>query len=120
MKMNQMVQNTSASALKPAPRPLQATCRHPCARAQDQRPRAHAAAILRVALLEFGEKGLAGARIDAIAAATDTSKRMIYYYFGSKDGLYLAALEQSYARCATASRACTSTTWTRRPPCAAW
>ena len=56
------------------------------------------AEILRAAIVEFGEKGLAGARIDAIAAATDTSKRMIYYYFGSKDGLYLAALEQSYAR----------------------
>ncbi len=53
--------------------------------------------ILRVAVREFGEKGLAGARIDEIAAATNTSKRMIYYYFGSKDGLYLAALEQSYA-----------------------
>ncbi|MEO8543325.1 MAG: TetR/AcrR family transcriptional regulator [Burkholderiaceae bacterium] len=54
-------------------------------------------AILQSALAEFGEKGLAGARIDAIAAATHTSKRMIYYYFGSKDGLYLAALEHSYA-----------------------
>lgn len=56
------------------------------------------AEILRAAIVEFGEKGLAGARIDAIAAATHTSKRMIYYYFGSKDGLYLAALEQSYSR----------------------
>jgi AcrR family transcriptional regulator len=56
------------------------------------------AEILRAAIVEFGEKGLAGARIDAIAAATHTSKRMIYYYFGSKDGLYLAALEQSYGQ----------------------
>ncbi len=56
------------------------------------------AEILRAAIVEFGEKGLAGGRIDEIAAATHTSKRMIYYYFGSKDGLYLAALEQSYAR----------------------
>jgi len=39
---------------------------------------------------------LAGARIDAIADATHTSKRMIYYYFGSKEGLYLAVLEESY------------------------
>ena len=54
--------------------------------------------ILDVAMTEFAEKGLAGARIDEIAAATHTSKRMIYYYFGSKEGLYLAALEQSYAR----------------------
>ena len=54
--------------------------------------------ILEVAMAEFAEKGLAGARIDEIAAATHTSKRMIYYYFGSKEGLYLAVLEQAYAR----------------------
>ena len=54
--------------------------------------------ILEVAEAEFGEKGLAGARIDAIAAATNTSKRMIYYYFGSKEGLYLAVLEEAYRR----------------------
>ena len=54
------------------------------------------AGILTVAKQEFGEKGLAGARIDAIADATQTSKRMIYYYFGSKEGLYLATLEESY------------------------
>jgi AcrR family transcriptional regulator len=54
--------------------------------------------ILQVAEAEFGEKGLAGARIDEIAAATKTSKRMIYYYFGSKEGLYLAVLEEAYRR----------------------
>ena len=54
--------------------------------------------ILEVAMAEFAEKGLAGARIDEIAAATRTSKRMIYYYFGSKEGLYLAVLEESYRR----------------------
>jgi AcrR family transcriptional regulator len=54
--------------------------------------------ILEVAEAEFGEKGLAGARIDAIADATKTSKRMIYYYFGSKEGLYLAVLEEAYRR----------------------
>jgi AcrR family transcriptional regulator len=54
--------------------------------------------ILSVAEAEFGEKGLAGARIDEIAEATKTSKRMIYYYFGSKEGLYLAVLEESYRR----------------------
>ena len=54
--------------------------------------------ILAVAIAEFADKGLAGARIDAIAAATRTSKRMIYYYFGSKDGLYVAVLEEAYRR----------------------
>ena len=54
------------------------------------------AGILSVATAEFAEKGLTGARIDEIAAATQTSKRMIYYYFGSKEGLYLAVLEEQY------------------------
>ena len=54
--------------------------------------------ILRVATAEFADKGLSGARIDEIAAATRTSKRMIYYHFGSKEGLYLAVLEASYER----------------------
>jgi AcrR family transcriptional regulator len=54
--------------------------------------------IMEVAMGEFAEKGLAGARIDEIAAATKTSKRMIYYYFESKEGLYLKALEESYRR----------------------
>jgi len=54
--------------------------------------------ILEVAMQEFADKGLAGARIDAIAAATRTSKRMIYYYFTSKEGLYVAALEEAYRR----------------------
>ena len=52
--------------------------------------------IMAVASREFSEKGLAGARIDEIAAATRTSKRMIYYYFGSKEGLYVAVLEDAY------------------------
>ncbi|MCE2657550.1 MAG: TetR family transcriptional regulator [Rubrivivax sp.] len=54
--------------------------------------------ILEVAMREFAEYGLAGARIDVIAAAMQTSKRMIYYYFGSKEGLYVAALEEAYRR----------------------
>jgi AcrR family transcriptional regulator len=54
------------------------------------------AEILSVATKEFADKGLAGARIDEIAAATRTSKRMIYYYFASKEGLYLAVLEAAY------------------------
>ena len=54
--------------------------------------------ILEVATREFADKGLAGARIDAIAEAMRTSKRMIYYYFGNKEGLYLAVLEESYRR----------------------
>ncbi|MGE0719179.1 MAG: TetR/AcrR family transcriptional regulator, partial [Alphaproteobacteria bacterium] len=54
--------------------------------------------ILDVALSEFATHGLSGARIDALAERTRTSKRMIYYYFGSKEGLYLAVLEEAYRR----------------------
>jgi AcrR family transcriptional regulator len=54
--------------------------------------------IIAVATHEFSEKGLAGARIDVIAEAMRTSKRMIYYYFGSKEGLYIAVLEEAYRR----------------------
>ena len=61
-------------------------------------PEATRANILEVATAEFSAKGLAGARIDEIAALTRTSKRMIYYYFGNKEGLYIAVLEEAYRR----------------------
>ena len=48
-------------------------------------------------LLEvFAEDGYSGARVDEIAERTRTTKRMIYYYFGGKEQLYLAVLEQAY------------------------
>lgn len=53
--------------------------------------------IIEVASQEFALNGLSGARIDEIAAKTRSSKRMIYYYFGDKEGLYLSALENAYA-----------------------
>jgi len=53
--------------------------------------------IVEVATAEFAHRGYGGARVDAIAARTRTSKRMIYYYFGSKERLYLAVLEEAYA-----------------------
>ena len=52
--------------------------------------------ILLAAVAEFAAQGLSGARVDAIAERTRTSKRMIYYYFGSKEQLYLAVLEKLY------------------------
>ena len=54
--------------------------------------------ILEIASREFALNGLSGARIDEIAAQTRSSKRMIYYYFGDKEGLYLAALENAYSQ----------------------
>ncbi|MFC4224809.1 TetR/AcrR family transcriptional regulator [Lysinibacter cavernae] len=52
--------------------------------------------ILRVATQEFADVGFAGARVDEIAKKTQTAKRMIYYYFGSKEGLYLRVMEIAY------------------------
>jgi AcrR family transcriptional regulator len=54
--------------------------------------------IMEVATEAFARDGLAGARIDEIAARTRTSKRMIYYHFGGKEALYLAVLEAAYRR----------------------
>jgi len=54
------------------------------------------AKILQAALKEFGERGLPAASTDDIARRCGVNKRMIYYYFGSKDGLYLAALESVF------------------------
>lgn len=52
--------------------------------------------ILDAALAEFALHGLAGARIDEITARTHTTKRMLYYYFESKQGLFSAVLERAY------------------------
>jgi AcrR family transcriptional regulator len=60
------------------------------------------AAILRAATQEFTLKGLNGARVDEIAARANVNKRMIYHYFGGKEGLYLAVLEATYAAIRTA------------------
>ncbi|CAM5662303.1 TetR/AcrR family transcriptional regulator [Streptomyces antimycoticus] len=54
------------------------------------------AEILDVATREFAERGYAGARVDEIAALTRTTKRMIYYYFGGKEQLYVKVLERAY------------------------
>lgn len=60
--------------------------------------------ILRVATGEFARSGYSGARVDEIAAKTRTTKRMIYYYFGSKEQLYIAVLEYVYSVAREAER----------------
>ena len=62
-------------------------------------------AILRAAMAEFSDKGLGGARMDAIADRAGVNKRLIYYYFGSKESLFLSALETTYADIREAERA---------------
>ena len=53
-------------------------------------------ALLDAAEVEFAAKGLAGARVDVIAEEASANKRMLYYYFGSKQALYMAVLERAY------------------------
>ena len=60
--------------------------------------------ILDVGLREFARNGYSGARVDDIAAKTSTTKRMIYYYFGGKEQLYIAVLEQAYSIARDAER----------------
>jgi AcrR family transcriptional regulator len=55
------------------------------------------AEILDIARREFARHGYAGARVDDIAALMRTTKRMIYYYFGGKEKLYVAVLEKAYS-----------------------
>jgi AcrR family transcriptional regulator len=98
--MNQLVHSASKvrarAKAKVGTEQIPATKAAPSARTND--PARTMAGILEVATAEFANKGLSGARIDEIAAATSTSKRMIYYYFGSKEGLYIAVLEDIYRR----------------------
>lgn len=56
------------------------------------------ARIMQAAVEEFHAAGLGGARVDRIAAKAGVNKRMLYYYFGSKDDLFLAVLEATYER----------------------
>ena len=81
--------------------------------------------ILEAATDDFSTRGLGGARINEIAERAGVNKRMLYHYFGDKDGLFLAVLEDSYARlrqrerdlqldhlpAATAMRRLIETTW---------
>ena len=93
--MNKIVQSGHA-----APVPRRATAGKVVAAkpSRTNDPARTMAEILQVATVEFASKGLSGARIDEIAATTRTSKRMIYYYFGSKEGLYVRVLEEAYRR----------------------
>jgi len=68
------------ATVAPAPRP------HLRIVARD--PRRTRERILAAALREFSTKGLAGARVDRIARRARINKRMLYHYFGNKDGLF--------------------------------
>jgi AcrR family transcriptional regulator len=61
--------------------------------------------ILEAATADFARHGLGGARVDRIAERAGANKRMLYYYFGSKENVFLAVLEESYAQIRKAERA---------------
>jgi len=61
--------------------------------------------ILAAAKSEFARKGLGGARVDEIATRANANKRMIYHYFGSKERLFTAVLEDAYRDIRQAERA---------------
>src|SRR5438445_49160 len=60
-------------------------------------PQANRARIVAAAIEEFAARGFKGASMDAIAARTHTTRALINYYFGGKEKIYLAVLEQVYA-----------------------
>src|SRR5271157_2998260 len=61
-----------------------------------RQPEASRDAILRAALAEFSQEGLAGARVDAIAASAAVNKALLYYYFHDKESLYGAVLDRFF------------------------
>jgi len=68
-------------------------------------PAKNQARILAAATGEFARYGLGGARVDRIAARAGANKRMLYYYYGNKEDLFLAVLEASYASIRNAEKA---------------
>ena len=69
----------------------------PSARRKPKAPEVNRARILSAATAAFAARGFEGASMDAIAASTKTTRGLINYYFSSKEGLYLAVLEQAYS-----------------------
>ena len=60
--------------------------------------------ILKAATAEFARHGLGGARVDRIAERAGANKRMLYYYYGNKEALFLTVMEASYLRIRNAER----------------
>jgi TetR/AcrR family transcriptional regulator len=73
-------------------------------RPQRRNPEATRQKLLAAARREFADSGLAGARVDEIAARAGVNKQLVYHYFGDKDALYLAVLEWVYEEIRTQER----------------
>src|SRR6201997_5861684 len=72
---------------------------------QRRNPAATRQKLLAAARREFAASGLAGARVDEIAARAGVNKQLVYHYFGDKDALYLAVLEWVYEEIRAQERA---------------
>jgi TetR/AcrR family transcriptional regulator, upper aerobic nicotinate degradation pathway regulator len=83
-------------ASRPAPRKSAATAARPGVR--QRAAQATREGILRAATKVFAKQGFDGGRVEQISKAAHTYDRMIYYYFGSKEGLYIAVIEEAYRR----------------------
>ncbi len=83
------------------PRPRKAspgarrTARRPARPRNAERTRGE---ILAAATAQFAAHGLGGARVDEIARSAGVNKALLYHYFGSKQALFVAVLEATYAR----------------------
>ncbi len=79
------------------------TARKPAATARkagvrEQSAQATRETLLKAAIKVFGKQGLNGARVEQISRAAKSHDRMIYYYFGSKEALFVAVIEETYRR----------------------
>ena len=81
-------------------KPLDDRSREPAPQRRRDREKTRAE-ILDVAFAEFAEKGFSGGNTDAIAQRAGVTKRLVFYYFGSKEGLFIAVLEMAYERIRT-------------------
>jgi AcrR family transcriptional regulator len=77
----------------------------PAAAARERDPERTRNEILEIATREFAAHGYSGARVDDMAERMRTTKRMIYYYFGSKEQLFIAVLERAYTAIRSAEQA---------------
>ena len=88
------VSNIEPLRLRPKMPPEKADARAVAERQRD--PERTRSEIIEIATREFAKHGYAGARVDDMAERMRTTKRMIYYYFGSKEQLFIAVLEHAY------------------------
>jgi len=102
--MSQVVKNKRPAAMAVRAGAMAAIAAKPARQSsggRGQKPEATRQNIIDVATREFARNGLSGARVDEIAAKTGSSKRMIYYYFRDKEGLYVSVLEAAYRKIRT-------------------